>query len=125
MLTDNRAIATLPAEDLQRAKSFYADVLGLKPADENPGGLIYEVGEGNRFLVFPSPTRPSGHTQMSFWVKDVGAEVKDLKDKGVVFEEYDFPQLKTEGGIATLPSGRAAWFKDSEGNMIGVFQLAT
>jgi catechol 2,3-dioxygenase-like lactoylglutathione lyase family enzyme len=125
MLSEYPVHATLPATDLARAKAFYADKLGLRPADENhPGGLFYEAAGGTRFLVYPTGGVASGaHTQLGWRVADLEAEVRALKARGVVFEEYDFPTLKTAGGIATTPGGKAAWFKDSEGNLLGIVQL--
>jgi predicted enzyme related to lactoylglutathione lyase len=124
MLKDLRTHTTLPAADLERAKKFYAEKLGLTPATESPGGIFYELAGGTRFILYPTPNPArGGHTQIAFATKDIEAEVKALQSRGVVFEEYDFPGLKTEEGIATTGPTRAAWFKDSEGNMIGVVQL--
>jgi catechol 2,3-dioxygenase-like lactoylglutathione lyase family enzyme len=124
MIKDQRSHTTLPAADLNRAKKFYADKLGLKPSTESPGGLFYVTGGGTRFILYPTPnpTR-GGHTQMGIAVQDVKKTVSELQAAGVVFEEYDFPGLKTEGGVATTGDVRAAWFKDSEGNLIGIVQL--
>ncbi|TMD46592.1 MAG: VOC family protein [Chloroflexi bacterium] len=126
MDTLNTAIAktTLPVEDLARARAFYAEKLGLRPSREVEGALFYE-GEGSTgFLLFPSGARPSGHTQMAWFVKDIVASVSKLKSRGVVFEEYDFPGLKTNHGIADLGYEKAAWFRDSEGNLLALGQLA-
>jgi catechol 2,3-dioxygenase-like lactoylglutathione lyase family enzyme len=127
METLNTAIAktTLPVEDLARARTFYAEKLGLRPSREVEGALFYE-GEGSTgFLLFPSGARPSGqHTQMTWFVKDIVAGVAKLKSRGVRFEEYDFPGLKTNHGIADLGYERAAWFRDSEGNLLALGQLA-
>jgi catechol 2,3-dioxygenase-like lactoylglutathione lyase family enzyme len=123
MLKDAIARAILPAADLERAKGFWAK-LGLSPTDENPGGVDYDMGGGSGFTVYqtPNPTR-GGHTQLGLRVNDVESEVADMRAKGVVFEEYDTPSLKTENGIATLEGvGKGAWFKDDDGNMIGVLQ---
>jgi catechol 2,3-dioxygenase-like lactoylglutathione lyase family enzyme len=93
MDTLNAAIAktTLPVEDLARARAFYAEKLGLRPTREFDGALFYE-GEGfSGFLLFPSEARPSAHTQMAWFVKDIVAIVAKLKSRGVHFEEYDFP----------------------------------
>ena len=125
MDTLNTAIAktTLPVEDLARARAFYAEKLGLRPSREVEGALFYE-GEGSTgFLLFPSGARPSGHTQMAWFVKDIVASVSKLKSRGVVFEEYDFPGLKTNHGIADLGYEKAAWFRDSEGNLLALGQL--
>jgi catechol 2,3-dioxygenase-like lactoylglutathione lyase family enzyme len=127
METLNTAIAktTLPVEDLARARAFYAEKLGLRPTREFEGALFYE-GEGSSgFLLFPSGGRPSGqHTQMAWFVKDIFASVAKLKSRGVRFEEYDFPGLKTNHGIADLGYEKAAWFRDSEGNLLALGQLA-
>ena len=124
MLSDARVHATLPAQDIERAKSFYADKLGLKPVEETPGGLWYDMGDGTRFLLFPSGGAASGtHTQVGFLVTDIVSEVEDMKGDGVEFIEYDTEYLKTFNGIAEFPGGKSAWFKDSEGNMLGMVQL--
>jgi predicted enzyme related to lactoylglutathione lyase len=119
----NAVYATLPAADLERAKGFYGEKLGLVPSSEQPGGIFYEVGS-TRFLVFPTGGRASGqHTQMGFTVDDIDATVSELKSRGVVFEEYDFPGLKTLNSVATTGPIKAAWFRDSEGNLLGIAQF--
>jgi len=122
MLKIRRVGAAMPAQDIKRARQFYEQKLGLKPADEGPdGGVMYMVGETG-FLVFPSMGKASGdHTQMALDVDDVEQAVRELKGAGVKFEEYDFPNMKTHDGIVDLPNGeKGAWFKDTEGNLIGV-----
>jgi catechol 2,3-dioxygenase-like lactoylglutathione lyase family enzyme len=124
MLSDARVHAALPATDLERARRFYADKLGLTPADENAGGLFYDGAGGTRFLVFPTQGKASGeHTQVGFLVDDIDAEVADLRARGVVFEEYDLPGFKTVDGIAEAGPTRGAWLKDSEGNLLGIVQF--
>src|SRR5436190_18253099 len=92
----------LPAQDLDRARRFYAEKLGLQPAEERPGGLRYRCA-GGEFAIFQSAGAPSGqHTQMAFEVSDIEATVKELRARGVVFEEYDLPGLRTSGGIAEV-----------------------
>lgn len=116
------AEATLPAKDLERAKKFYAEQLGLEPVSEDGTGVHFIVG-GTRFRLFRSGGSASGsHTQLALTVRDVGAQVETLRERGLVFEEYDYPNLKTVNGIADLGYARAAWFKDSEGNLVGVAQ---
>ena len=124
MIKELRTHTTLPAADLERAKKFYAEKLGLTPDTESAGGIFYELAGGTRFILYPSPnpTR-GGHTQIGFATSDIENEVEELRSRGVVFEEYDFPGLKTNNGIAQTGDARAAWFKDSEGNMIGIVQL--
>jgi catechol 2,3-dioxygenase-like lactoylglutathione lyase family enzyme len=114
-----RAVATLPAQDIERAKAFYRDKLGLTPIEEDPGGLRYELAPDTGFGVFPSSGKASGtHTQMAIEVENVEQTVKDLQAKGVKFEEYDTPQLKTVNGVAEFGGAKVAWFKDSEGNLL-------
>jgi len=124
MIQDRSCHATLPAADLERAKNWYAEKLGLTPATEGPNGVFYALGGGTRFILYPTPNPDrGGHTQMGLATDDIDAEVAGLKARGVVFEEYDFPGLKTENSIARTGDARAAWFKDSEGNTIGVVQF--
>jgi len=132
-LRDATKTATrLPAQDLDRARAFYAEKLGLEPADERPGGILYRVGD-TEFALFASGGRATGdHTQMGFEVEDLEATVAELKARGVVFEEVDVPGLRTRHGIADIDGNypsknasgeRGAWFHDSEGNLLGIGQL--
>lgn len=131
MLEDSDVAARIPAQDLQRARSFYADTLGLTPAEERPGGLRYRCRSGE-FTIFQSTGGASGaHTQMAWTVDDIDATVAELRGRGLVFEEYDLPGLKTVDGIAEVAGNypsrggvgeRAAWFRDSEGNVLGIGQ---
>jgi catechol 2,3-dioxygenase-like lactoylglutathione lyase family enzyme len=124
MLSQARVHATLPAQDLQRARAFYESVLGLAPASVAPGGAFYEAADGARFLLFPSSGRASGgHTQLGFTVNDIDAEVGALRAKGVTFESYDMPQFDAATSIATFPGTRSAWSKDTEGNLLGIAQM--
>lgn len=112
--------ATIPAQDLGRARAFYEEKLGLKPSQERPDGLEYECGAG-RFLLFESSGQASGsHTQLGWDVDDLRAVVDQLRKNGVVFEEYDMPGFKTVDGIAETEGWRGAWFKDSEGNLLAI-----
>jgi predicted enzyme related to lactoylglutathione lyase len=125
MLSRSRIHATIPAQDLERARTFYETVLGLKPASVEPAGIFYEVDGGSRFLLFPSSGRPSGgHTQLGFTVDDIEAEVGALRLKGVAFESYDLPQFDATTSIASFPGTRSAWFKDTEGNLLGIVQMS-
>ena len=131
MLEDSKVAARIPVQDLQRARSFYAEKLGLEPSEERPGGLLYRCGEGE-FALFESAGAASGeHTQMSWQVEDIEATVEWLRVRGVVFEEYDFPGLRTINGIAEVAGNypskggvgeKAAWFRDNEGNLLGIGQ---
>jgi catechol-2,3-dioxygenase len=118
------AEATLPAQDLDRARQFYAERLGLSPTSEDKLGIHFVLG-GTRFRLFRSGGSASGsHTQLALMVGDIDAHVRTLRERGVRFEEYDYPNLKTVDGIADLGYSRAAWFKDSEGNLLGIAELA-
>ncbi|HJR45763.1 MAG TPA: VOC family protein [Actinomycetota bacterium] len=125
MLDGKMVYATIPAKDLQRARAFYEEKLGLKPKEERPDGLMYE-GSGGGFLLFPSTGEASGtHTQLGWQVDDLDATVDEMRRNGVVFEEYDLPGFKTVNGIAEIEGERGAWFKDSEGNLLAVGELTT
>jgi catechol 2,3-dioxygenase-like lactoylglutathione lyase family enzyme len=124
MLSECPVHTALPATDLERAKRFYADKLGLTPESEGPDGHFYRCGGGARFLVFPSRGTASGtHTQMTWNTTAIEATVAELKARGVVFEDYDTPEVKTINSVATLGQSKGAWFKDSEGNMLALGQF--
>ena len=124
MLSNREARATLPAKDLNRARKFYAEKLGLTPTSENPGGLTYKLNGCTEFFLFPSSGQSTGtFTQIGWQTDNIEAEVAELKSRGVVFEEYDLPNFKTVGSIFTTSGNRSAWFKDSEGNLHGVVQF--
>lgn len=120
MLNDSQVTANIPAGDLERARGFYADTLGLTPAAENPGGLIYTTSGGTTFFLYQTEyAGRAGHTIAQFHVQDVGTEVKELRSKGVDFQHYDMPGVSWDGDIASMGDmGHAAWFKDSEDNIL-------
>jgi catechol 2,3-dioxygenase-like lactoylglutathione lyase family enzyme len=126
LLGERRCAAMLPASDFERAKQWYADKLGLKPFDETPAGADYQSADGTGFSIYPSQFAGSNQaTAMAWLVPDIGEEIAELKANGVTFEEYDLPGVKTEGGVAELgPDEKGAWFKDSEGNILAIFQSA-
>ena len=110
----------VPAQDVERARRFYEEKLGLTPKSEVNNHLRYEVG-GAHFVVFPSSGSASGtHDQLGFVVDDIRATVKNLRGKGVVFEEHRVPGATIEDGIADFGHLKAAWFKDSEGNLLNL-----
>ena len=126
MLSSSRVEANIPAADLTRARAFYADALGLTPVHEFEGvQLAYRTDGGTAFNVYETAyAGQAGHTIAQWHVDDIEAEVRDLKAKGVVFEVYeDMPGVTWDGEIASIDGmGRAAWFKDSEGNIMCVDQ---
>ncbi|MDO8491284.1 MAG: VOC family protein [Dehalococcoidia bacterium] len=124
MLSNAQVMPTLPAVDLKRARKFYEEKLGLKVTMEDPSpGMALQCGKGTMIYVYQRAATKADHTAASFVVDDIEAEVKALKGKGVKFEEYNMPGMKTVNGIATMDKTKAAWFKDTEGNILGVTQL--
>ena len=121
MLNNGKVTANIPAADLDRVRAFYADTLGLTPTSELPGGvLMYQTAGGTAFTVYQTEfAGQAGHTIANWNVDDIETEVRDLKAKGVHFEQYDMPGVEWQGGVATMAGmGKAAWFKDSEGNIL-------
>ena len=125
MLGDHQIRPTIPVADIERARRWYEEKLGLVPSSDDPGGLTYRCGDGSWFALYPSALAGTAqHTVAGWTVDDIEHEMKDLRARGVVFEDYDFPELKTVDGIARLGPEKASWFKDSEGNILGLIQLA-
>jgi catechol 2,3-dioxygenase-like lactoylglutathione lyase family enzyme len=125
VIADHRATAMIPAKDFARARAWYADVLGLTPAEELPGGggASYVLGGGTRAFLYPTEFAGSAqHTLLSFDTADLAADMKEMRAKGVSFLDYDLPGLKTENGVASFGPVRNAWCKDSEGNILGFVQ---
>ena len=125
MLNNSRVEANIPAADLKRARNFYEAYLGLTPVEEMDGmQLSYETASGTRFNLYETEyAGKAGHTIAQWHVDDIESEVRDLQASGVVFEVYDLPGVQWDGEIATLPGlGKAAWFRDSEGNIMCVDQ---
>jgi catechol 2,3-dioxygenase-like lactoylglutathione lyase family enzyme len=122
MLDRFDAIAVLPATDMERAKRFYKEKLGLVPDEDGEDGAWYRSGRSRLFLYPSSSSGIGAFTQAAWMVDDIENAVRLLRERGVEFEEYDLPGLKTVNGVVDLPSERAAWFRDSEGNMLSVGQ---
>lgn len=119
MLSKSEVRANIPASDLGRARAFYAEKLGLTPVEEDVTGLTYEAANGSVFAIYETTyAGQAGHTIAQWHVQNIEEEVRELRDKGVTFEEYDLPGAEWKDGIASSPVGRAAWFKDSEGNIM-------
>lgn len=129
-LGDFPAAAVLRAEDISRAKKYYADVVGLKPMDIPTSGSegMFTAGDGTMVLIYERPGMPAPqNTTLGFSLPaDQFDEVAaDLRAKGVTFEDYDVPEigLKTVSGIAEFEGTKAAWFKDSEGNIVNIVAM--
>jgi catechol 2,3-dioxygenase-like lactoylglutathione lyase family enzyme len=117
------AHATVAVTDIDRAKKFYGEILGFKVQEDRSDGVTYQAGS-TWFLVYPSQFAGTNQaTYMTFEVQDVEAAAKELRDRGVVFEEYDLPGLKTVDGIAEIQGVKGAWFKDPDGNILAIGEL--
>jgi predicted enzyme related to lactoylglutathione lyase len=123
MLKDAPIVPYLPASDVARARRFYEEKVGLVAREEVAGGVVYECGQRSWVFLYPSGGAGTSQASQAFWqVADVEREVAELRARGVVFEEYDAPGLKTVNGIATGGGARAAWFKDTEGNILALIE---
>jgi catechol 2,3-dioxygenase-like lactoylglutathione lyase family enzyme len=127
MLTNSPIRPTIPVVDLDRAKRFYETILGLKPVpannDNTSGIAIFECGNGTHMELYQRGPSKADHTVATFEVSNIEGEVNALRGKGVNFEEYDMPEIKTQNGIATQGPVKAAWFRDSEGNILCIHQI--
>jgi catechol 2,3-dioxygenase-like lactoylglutathione lyase family enzyme len=120
MLTKTMMTTMLPVTDVDRATRFYADKLGLHERATTPdGGRIFDAGNGDAIGLMPAePGSQSSHTVLSFEVSNLAGEIQDLESRGVRFEDYDLPDLKTVNHIAEMGTEKAAWFCDTEGNIL-------
>jgi catechol 2,3-dioxygenase-like lactoylglutathione lyase family enzyme len=119
MLSNASVTTMLPVKDMDRARAFYENCLGLRPGNFRPDGKYeYAVG-GTTLALFPKPEGTKAeHTAISFRVTDIATSIADLEKAGVVFEDYDLPGFKTVEHVCVLGSEKAAWFKDTEGNFL-------
>jgi predicted enzyme related to lactoylglutathione lyase len=120
MLTHNPMTAILPVRDLNRAREFYENKLGLQAEGmQADGKFLLRCGGGARIALFPKPDGTKAeHTAMSFLVEDIVSEIRELKHRGVEFHDYDLPGLMTFQHVCVLGSEKAAWFSDTEGNVL-------
>jgi predicted enzyme related to lactoylglutathione lyase len=122
MLDKAPMYAYIPAKDVARARRFYEGTLGFKVKQVTAGGVVYEFGRGTACFLYPTPNAGTSRASQAFWdVEDIEKEVADLTARGVTFEKYDMPGTD-EKGIMTAGGARAAWFKDTEGNIMAVIQ---
>ena len=125
MLTDAPVRATIAVRDKETAKRFFGEGLGLKLVDENPVGMSFECGQGTFLEVYPTEFAGTAkNTVAGFQVDDLEATMDSLRSRGIKFEEYDLPDLKTDNGIAQLGPNRGSWFKDPDGNTFALVELA-
>jgi catechol 2,3-dioxygenase-like lactoylglutathione lyase family enzyme len=122
MLCESHAYPTIPARDLARARKFYEESLGFEPMEVHSDGVFYDANHSLFFLYQSGYAGTNQATACSFDVKDIKSAVQELRAKGVRFEEYDMPQIRTVEGIASYEGGSSAWFKDSEGNILALNQ---
>jgi len=125
MLQNSPLYAYIPAKDVARARQFYERKLGLKPKQQTGGGVVYEFGDNTGCFLYPTPNAGTSKASQAFWhVDDIEREVAELKSRGVVFENYDMPGEKSPSGVITAGGAKAAWFKDTEGNIMALVQDA-
>jgi catechol 2,3-dioxygenase-like lactoylglutathione lyase family enzyme len=123
MLQDHPIYAYIPAQDVARARRFYEEKLGLRPAHVQPGGVAYEFANKTACFLYLTPNAGTSKASQLFWdVADVDREIAELRARGVVFEVYDMPGEKSPSGAITAGGAKAAWFKDSEGNILALIQ---
>ena len=125
MLQKSPLYAYLPAKDVGRARRFYEDQLGFKPGKQQAGGVAYEFGNGTGCFLYPTPNAGTSQASQAFWrVEDIEAEIAELEKRGVKFEQYDFvPGAKVVKEVIAVGGGaKAAWFKDTEGNILAIVQ---
>ncbi|HSX63414.1 MAG TPA: VOC family protein [Pseudoxanthomonas sp.] len=123
MLQDYPLYAYLPATDVERARRFYETQLGFTPGEELAGGVTYRFGNGTACFLYPTPNAGTSKASQAFWqVDDIEREVDALRASGVIFEHYDMPDATIEHDIVTAGGVKAAWFKDTEGNILALIQ---
>ncbi len=125
MLQNSPMFAYIPAKDVSRARNFYEHKLGFKPKQEIAGGVVYEFADHTACFLYPTENAGTSKASQAFWqVDDVEREVAELKSRGVKFEDYDMPGEKSSSGVVTAGGAKAAWFRDSEGNIMAITQDA-
>jgi predicted enzyme related to lactoylglutathione lyase len=123
MLQNAPFFAYLPAKDVPRARKFYEQKLGFKAGRELAGGVTYEFANGTACFLYPTPNAGTSHASQAFWqVKDIEREVAELKSHGVQLEDYDMPGEKSPSGVIKAGGAKAAWFKDTEGNILALIE---
>ncbi|HET9597951.1 MAG TPA: VOC family protein [Anaeromyxobacteraceae bacterium] len=123
MLQSCPMYAYLPARDVARARAFYEQKLGWRPRSETAGGVIYDFADRTACFLYPTPNAGTSKASQAFWmVRDIEREVAELRARGVTFEEYELPGMTFRDGIASGAGGKAAWFKDTEGNILALIQ---
>lgn len=123
MLQDSPMYAYIPATNVARARKFYEEKVGLKPGREVAGGVVYEFANGTACFLYPTKNAGTNKASQAYWqVADIEREVAELKARGVTFEDYDLPGMKTHNGIGVAAGAKNAWFTDTEGNIMALIQ---
>ncbi len=123
MFADRHATLMIPAHDLDRARRWYEEKLGLRPERSEEYGHSYRLAGGADAFLYPSEfAGTAGHTLLSFASPDLLADMKAMRARGIVFEDYDLPGIRTVNGVADFGPVKNAWAKDSEGNILGFVQ---
>lgn len=123
MLQRSPMYAYIPARDLARARRFYEEKLGFVAKQELNGGVVYESAKGTACFLYTTPNAGTSKASQAFWeVEDIEREVAELKERGVALEDFDVPGERSPSGVVTEGGARAAWFRDSEGNILAIIQ---
>jgi catechol 2,3-dioxygenase-like lactoylglutathione lyase family enzyme len=123
MLQRSPMFAYIPARDVARARAFYEGTLGFHPARETAGGVVYEFGGRTACFLYPTSNAGTSKASQAFWeVEDIEREVAELKERGVQLEDYDIPGPRSANGVVTAGGAKAAWFKDTEGNILAIIE---
>ncbi len=126
MLANHHFTTMLPVTDVARARRFYEEKLGLSPLRILPDGEVVYESDGGMFALYPRPTPPKAdHTALTFEVSSIDLEMRDLRERGVLFEEYDLPGIRTRNGVALIGGEKAAWFKDPDGNILCIHETVS
>jgi catechol 2,3-dioxygenase-like lactoylglutathione lyase family enzyme len=124
MLSDNPVFPSIRVSDIKKAREFYESKLGLKVVYDEPDGVLIMAGKNSRIFIYEGEKSKATHTLAVFYVDDMEKKVSELAERGVIFEKYDLPEIKTDDrGIATLGGKKAAWFRDPDGNVLGLSQI--
>ena len=124
MLQNARIGAVIPTKDLGRARTFYEKMLGLVPERQvDDAEEVFYSLNGTDLMVYRTDAAPGEATKVAFQVDDLDGEMADLRNHGIVFEDFDLPYLKTVNGVMEMPEGRAAWFKDLDGNYLVITEM--
>ncbi len=124
MLKDAPVGPNIPAQDIERAKKFYGEVLGLPAVPmEMKGGALFDCGKGTRLFIYERQGAVPEHTLATFLVANLETEMEDLKSRGVKFENFDVPGARTTDSVGTSAISKSAWFKDTEGNWLSILQM--